>query len=356
MPDQVTLYRAIAGIYASGCELDWSIHNGGGQWVPLPNYPWQREYLWLENERATQERIAPIEHPILGLQEAPATPAWRNDIDHESLRYLQDHVVTGVPILPAAAYIESLLELASLQTDQEATLIIRDLEIMAPMLISEDRGLDAVTLYDSFTRLATIRSLKNGSLGEGQLHITAKISTAANITPKPLDLQKLLTQVTDQVKIAEFYQQLDRLNLSYGPAFQTVRTMQVSRKHRQVLARIEIDPSLSVPDQLTGYKIHPTVLDACFQTQIALLESLENTYLPTGFQEMCVYVSQTPTQVWCVCDLVEQTAQQIDCNITLVDDEGQVLAVIRGMRSTSTGQQARTDRFGDLVKRQIFGL
>ncbi|MEO0770990.1 MAG: polyketide synthase dehydratase domain-containing protein, partial [Cyanobacteria bacterium J06649_4] len=341
------------GVYTSGCEIDWRIHNGQGKWVTLPNYPWQRERLWLENERATQERKAPIENPILGLQEAPATPAWRNDIDHESLQYLQDHVVTGVPILPAAAYIESLLELASLQAEQEATLIIRDLEIMAPMLISEDRGLDAVTLYDVFTRVATIRSLKNGSLGEGQLHITAKIANAANCTPKLIDIQKLSERATESIDIAEFYQQLDRLNLSYGKAFQTVREMQVSREHRQVLSRIEMEPALSENKQLDGYKIHPTVLDACFQTQIALLESLANTYLPTGFQEMCVYVSQVPERIWCICDLVEQTEQRIDCNLTLIDDEGHVLAVIRGMRSTAAGQQARTDRFGDPVKKQI---
>ncbi len=56
----------------------------------------------MENDRAMQDRIATITLPMLGNQEAPGTPAWRNDFDHEPVHYLRDHVVTGVPILPAA--------------------------------------------------------------------------------------------------------------------------------------------------------------------------------------------------------------------------------------------------------------
>lgn len=350
-PEISTLHRGIASVHASGCEMDWSVHNGNGDWTPLPNYPWQRESLWVENERAAQDRLAPIPTPILGLQEAPATPAWRNDFEHESVKYLKDHVVTGVPILPAAAYIEALLEVLQSQDTEQAALIIRDLKIFAPILLSSERALDGVTTYDPFTKTATIRSLANGFLGDGQIHITSKLAHAKDCVPQTQDLQGLLAAADEQVDVPDFYQRLDRLNLSYGPAFQTIREMRVNDQDRQVLSRIEMDSTLA--EALDGYVIHPTVLDACFQTQVSLLKALETTYLPTGFQEMCVYASQLPTKIWCLTELVEQTDRHILCDISLLDDEGQLLAIIRGMRSTAAAKQERVDRFGDPVKRQI---
>lgn len=350
-PELDTLYRGIVSVHTSGCEMDWSIHNGNGRWTQLPNYPWQREQLWVENERAAQDRLAPIQTPILGLQEAPATPAWRNDFEHESLTYLKDHVVTGVPILPAAAYIEALLEVLQAQNAEQAALIIRDLKIFAPILLSSERALDGVTTYDPFSKSATIRSLTNGALGNGQIHITSKLAIAKNCVPQTQDLQVLLAAADDAVDVQDFYQRLDRLNLSYGPAFQTIREMHVNFQDRQVMSRIEMAPTLA--DALEGYVIHPTVLDACFQTQVSLLKVLETTYLPTGFQEMCVYASQLPANVWCLTELVEQTDRHILCDISLFGDDGQLLAIIRGMRSTAAVKQERVDRFGDPVKRQI---
>ncbi len=351
MPELASLHRAIASVYTSGCEINWSIHNGQGHWITLPNYPWQRERLWVENDRAAQDRLAVMSAPILGLQEAPATPAWRNDFEHESVKYLKDHVITGVPILPAAAYIEALLELLMSKANSQAALILRNLKIFSPMLLSSDRALDAVTTYDPFTQSATIRSLTNGSLGEGQIHITANLAWAKTYIPKQQDLQALLAAAEHQVDIPEFYQRLDRLNLSYGPAFQSIRAMQVNQTERRVVARIEMDANLA--QALDGYVIHPSLLDACFQTQIALLKVLETTYLPTGFQEMCVYSTQLPESIWCLTELIEQTERQILCNISLLDEEGRCLAVIRGMCSTAAAKQERVDRFGDPVKRQI---
>ncbi|MCG7860387.1 hypothetical protein MD537_25625, partial [Flavihumibacter sediminis] len=84
-PEVSNIHRAIMEAFASGCSLDWSVHHRHTELIQLPNYPWQREKHWLENERAVQDRINPIVHPILGTQEAPATPVWRNDFDHEPL-------------------------------------------------------------------------------------------------------------------------------------------------------------------------------------------------------------------------------------------------------------------------------
>lgn len=351
MPETTTLHRGIMSVFAEGCELDWYVHNQRGTLIQLPNYAWQREYYWLENDRAVQDRIAPVVYPMLGIQEAPGVPAYRNDFDHEPMLYLRDHVVTGMPILPAAGYVEILLELASVHFNEHPALTVRNLQINAPMIITAERGLDCVTSYEPQSRTATIRSLENGRLGFGQVHVNATIGgllTASVVTRR---LPELLSQVAQLRDIPSFYADLNAIGLSYGPAFQSIRELRTCDSGDRVLARIEMQPELT--GNVNQYCLHPTVLDACFQSLIVMLGTSDTTYLPTGFSELCVYSRNLPATIWCLGERRFQDERHIDCDLTLMDEDGNVLAAMRTLRSTAAARRERTDNFGDPVKRQI---
>ncbi|MDX1928072.1 MAG: type I polyketide synthase, partial [Pirellulaceae bacterium] len=321
-PERANLHRAIISVFAEGCDLDWSKHNAHGKFITLPNYAWQREKYWLENDRGMQDRIATIEYPILGIQEAPATPVWRIDLDHEPVAYLRDHVVTGMPVLPGAAYVEALLELAGTQFPQAQCLLVRNLQIHAPMLIFPDRGLDSVTSYDPQSQMATIRGLENGRLGSGQVHITAQIAGIDRCQPYSENVSEALRQFKTQQDVKVFYRDLDQMGLSYGPAFQTVRELRLNDSKDQVFARIEMQPELT--KNLGLYRMHPTVLDACFQTLSAMLGNAESTYLPTSLGELRLFVDRLPARIWCWGKKTDQNSRHIDCDLTLMNDEGLV--------------------------------
>ncbi|WP_417734960.1 SDR family NAD(P)-dependent oxidoreductase [Rosistilla oblonga] len=350
-PEIQSVHRAIAGVFTAGCEYEWSRLYRTGKLVSLPNYAWQRERLWLENDRAAQDRINPIIHPILGTQEALSAPVWRNDFDHEAVAYLRDHIVAGIPVLPAAAYIESLLELAAIQFPDAAKLAIRALQIAAPMIIAPDRGLDFTTTYDASRQSAQIRSLENGRLGTGQVHVTASIAPLPASETKALDLPDLLAKFDKPADVDSFYRELRQVGLMYGPYFQAVKELRIGRTDRRVLARIEIDDTLR--EHPAKYKMHPTLLDGCFQTLMSLLVHSETTYLPTQIGELCLYVDSLPDTIWCLGKMTAQTDRQITCDLTLCDDQGQVVGVVRSLVATAANRPQRTDQFGDVVKRQI---
>ena len=348
-PESAHLHRGIMSVFAAGCELDWKRHNAAGKFITLPNYAWQRQKFWLENDRAVQDRINPIRHPLLGTQEAPGSPVWRNDFDHEPLLYLRDHVVAGMPILPAAGYLETLLELAAVQFSDAAGWAVRNLSIYAPMIITVDRGLDCVTSYDPVSQAAVIRSLENGKLGGGQTHVTARLAAVRRRSPRTLDLAALRAECTQSTAPSEFYARLQPLGLQYGSAFQAVKELHTPPSGGKALARIET-PAF---DNLAEYVLHPSLLDACFQSLVALVDSTEHSFLPTGLEELCVYTRQSPQNVWCAAEIKSRGERRIDCDLTLVDDAGTTLATIRGLRLSAAAKRERTDRFGDRVKRQI---
>ncbi len=167
--------------------------------IKLPNYPWQREFLWLENDRAAQDRMNPIVNPILGTQEAPATFAYRNDFDHEIMNYLRDHKVMGLPILPAAGYVESFIELASIIHPDSTALTLRNFEIFAPLIMKDDRGIDFVTTYEPISGMATSRSLDNGKMGTGTTHASAMIGRLETNSSPSIDLKALLSTINQTV-------------------------------------------------------------------------------------------------------------------------------------------------------------
>ncbi|MCC6511731.1 MAG: SDR family NAD(P)-dependent oxidoreductase [Pirellulaceae bacterium] len=358
-PELPAMERAIMSVHASGARLDWHKLNGHGRFVPLPNYPWQRERYWLENPRAVQDRIAPVEQPILGMQEAPGAPHYRNDFDHEPMAYLHDHVVTGMPVLPASAYVEALLELAGLHFEQARFCSLRDLRIQSALLLNPQRATDFVTDYDPLTGNAVIRSLENGTLGFGQIHVQCRIAdvpTDNHLSEEELkfDLAGWQQKLPELQSVPKLYENLAGIGLTYGPAFQTVREIRVDAKAGKVLSRIELKPDLA--EDLFKYKLHPTLLDACFHSLMTMLDSRDSTYLPTGLRELNLYVDQSPAVIYCLGERVFQDQRHIDCDLTLVDEAGNVVATIRGMRSTATGrreQQQRTDKNGDRVRQQV---
>lgn len=350
-PEESTLLRSIMSVFASGCDINWNAHCNHGSFTTLPNYPWQGEEYWMENDRARQERIGEVVFPLLGIQEAPGVPAYRNDFDHEPVLYLRDHVVTGLPILPAAGYVETLLELASIHQPEAAAYVLRDFQIFAPMIITADRGLDCVTTYDPATQVATIRSLENGRLGPGQTHVTARTTSLTRFTTQEANISAMRAGLTKSVSPTDFYRNLDSIGLTYGPAFQTVKEIYTNAEASHVISRVEVQSEGIGP--FAQYRLHPTLLDACFQSLMVLLGDSNITYLPTGFTELCVYAKKSPKRVWCMAERVSQDDRQIVCNLTLVDDSGSIVASLRSMKLSAASKRQRTDRFGDPVKRQI---
>lgn len=349
-PEQQRMQRVVAQVFASGCDIDWQPLNGRGRFTDLPNYPWQREHLWLESERSNYLRIASTQLPMLGYRHYPANDTWLNDLDHQALAYLKEHVVSGVSIMPAAGYVETLLEAAAVLHPDSPGLRLSNMQIRAPLVISNNNALDYVSTYSRDSRLVTLHSVESGSIGEGQVHAVGRVDPLTSIDAQPIDIAALKASFDSQWEPEDFYRELSRIGLQYGPLFQTLRSIHGDAKTGRVLACIECSSELSNQ----GYRAHPTVLDACFQALVGLLEDSETTYLPTGFRELRLLAPSLPAHCWCKAVRTQANAAYVEADLTIIDEQGLVLASIQGMRLTAVpSTPGRTDQFGDPVKLQM---
>jgi acyl transferase domain-containing protein len=51
-PPALSMVTGLATAYVHGCKLNWDRVNPGGNYVPLPGYPWQRAHYWADNTSA----------------------------------------------------------------------------------------------------------------------------------------------------------------------------------------------------------------------------------------------------------------------------------------------------------------
>ncbi|MGF6596758.1 acyl transferase domain-containing protein/NAD(P)-dependent dehydrogenase (short-subunit alcohol dehydrogenase family)/acyl carrier protein [Paraburkholderia sp. GAS448] len=348
--ERIRVQRAVAQVFASGCEIDWKMLNGQGHAIALPNYPWQRDRQWVETERAIYQRVGPTARPMLGFELYPAADVWANDLEHEALAYLKDHIVSGTPVMPAAGYMETLLEIAASLDPDAPGWRLADVEIRAPLVISADRAIDYVSTCERSTGSVAIHSIDAGKTGEGQLHLTGTVGPLPSSEVRRIDLDTLRASLGAEQDATDFYRQLSRIGLQYGPKFRAVRSLRIAPEGARVLALIESPAEL--PD--AGYHAQPAMLDACFQVLVGMLDDSESTWLPTGLKELRLLVPSLPERYWCHAERVSRSSRHVDADLTIIDDAGTILSVIRGLRVTATAARLeRTDAHGDPVKLQM---
>ena len=345
-PEPMAIAHAVAGTYNSGAKIDWTrLVPKAGQ-VMLPNYPWQREVHWLETEIGQAVRIRSNKEPLLGYRYASAMPIWRQEHSNEDLRYLFDHVVTGVSVMPAAGYVEKALELGFSIHEDASGIDVRNIEIKNPLILQADRAQETLTSYDPATSAVTIRSSQAGSSGKGNLHVTADVSPIdAHVAPVT-DIGALKSKFHTKADPSDLYSQLDRIGLQYGEAFQPITALMLDPDAGHAIGHLALPESFG---EIAGYRLHPSLLDGCFQLLMGILPEGSGMYLPTGFKSIRVLGQKSPRAIWCLGELVSMSSEKIECNLTIMDETGRHFAEIRGMRATSASNRGtkRVNRYGE---------
>jgi acyl transferase domain-containing protein/acyl carrier protein len=327
-PERAALLSTAGRLYCQGRPLNWKAI-APGSFVRLPAYAWQRERHWLETEASIEERIghgmrrtgiAPLAaaHPLLGsrLNLAPSIRCWEAEIDLERLAFLKDHRIQSAVVFPGAAYVEMALVAADVNG-------VEGLEFRKALLPGEDPAQVQFTLTgDEF-------NIYSGRKGAWTLHATGRASNA-EAACSTQDWRAIEGRLPKTLGQAEVYERFARLGLRYGPAFQGIERLSIGDG--------EAAGRLRSPAGLAGYRLHPCVLDACFQTLIGTVleahvaETKRGVYLPVRIGRIAVHAPIPPgTELLCYARLVARDTAGIGGDLELCDASGVLLVEVRGL-------------------------
>ncbi|HEX3650749.1 MAG TPA: acyltransferase domain-containing protein, partial [Pseudonocardiaceae bacterium] len=114
--EAMSMATGLARAYVNGCTLDWNRVSGGGSYVPLPAYPWQRAHYWVD-----QTATAPVARTLTA---APPVPA----VVVPPIKDLTKQFVTLVATLLGVTVsdVDTAVPLVMLGVDSLLALTLRD--------------------------------------------------------------------------------------------------------------------------------------------------------------------------------------------------------------------------------------
>ncbi|MCB9896965.1 MAG: SDR family NAD(P)-dependent oxidoreductase [Planctomycetes bacterium] len=354
--DCARLLESVAELLVRGAPIDGEalFRGTGARRCALPTHPFQREEHWLPGRRAHARReVAPGAHPLLGA--ALDSPALPSDVRvHETRlaerdpRWLADHRAYDAVVLPAAAFVELALAAG------DATSALSAFALDAPLVLDADGARVQVVVRDAddgATREVEILSRRDDA-GAWTRHAHGRLLSADAIDARAHDdggrdggrdddddtLDAIERRCDESLDVDGFYALYDEVGLTYDPSFRALRALRCGDD--ECLADVTLPEGL---DASPAWRLHPVLLDACFQAAraLALQRGLEDMYLPVGFER--VVVRRAPSRsVRCHVRLrsVAGDGRLLLVDLRLLDRDGAELAQIEGQQLLRTTRSA----------------
>lgn len=348
-PEREVLLSTLGALFTEGFSVDWQkLYPPPHKYVHLPPVSWHRQRYWIETTSATAkdpwhrgQGEGRTSHPLLGerlnLASSPLTFIWQSEIDSKVLRYLGDHRIEDVILLPGAAYIEMALQ-AAMEAGIHHSHELADFTFKKRMILQngKPRQIQALLSPDEEGGFLFSVYSRTGPEDNWVLHTSVRFiqhQTAEGLVAHlatPPDV--IRQQSTAQYTAESFYQTLEMRSLQNGQAFRGVAY--AWQKDNEAIGRVELPESLSY--DADDYQIHPAFLDACLQVLAAAQDPTEESalYIPTGCHRIRFF-SRPGRVVWSHVILQSDpltNGDGIHADMRLLDENNQVIAELIGMQ------------------------
>ena len=331
--DYQTILESLASLYTWGYPINWeSLYAKDGNFVHLPAYPWEQERFWLESPLSEEYRLGSSIHPLLGKKLNTPSPTWECELDPRALPYLADHRLHDSIVFPGSAYVEiALAALSELYPNE--SYVIEDVKILKGLFMSEGDIIRIQFACDNSDDSFKIYSSINTTTGEWEVHAEGRFQKLSPRDPGKLDLVHIKSTLDEEIDHAKIYKDFDDVGYQFGPCFREVQ--KIWRRDGESLAEIQITDV--VLENLENYFFHPAVLDACFQGgketrfKDENRKARDNFFMPIAVKRGRFYKSPG-THLWCHTLLVNDEEDRVEYNLVIADDDGSIIAEIKGFR------------------------
>jgi acyl transferase domain-containing protein/acyl carrier protein len=366
--DWEQMLESLGQLYVHGQAVNWETferdYRAQRQVLPLPTYPFQRSHYWMDFSSAagaadsnklgdTTAAIPGTDtgHPLLGRRLATAAPLYQQALSAEQPSYLADHIIHGITILPASAYIEIALA-AACNLNPGERVALADFAIYealpfpegetvtAQLILSSDENGSSTSAFQYFSQPAGAQP------GNWRRHASGRLITQpAQAVPTITALNDLRAQISEPFPVEAYYAHLAEAGAEYGPAFRALTA--AWRAEGQALGKIELPEAAPIDER---YALHPALLDACIQLLGAAVPGAgdidqpanNRIYVPVAIEQVVLYAGLGRAAE---CHVQLRPAKQanaptLTADMTIFDSEGQPAAVLTGLVLQQVDRQA----------------
>lgn len=337
----------------------------------LPSYSWDHSRtFWAESRISRGYRFR--NHPQRSLIGAPYPKLsakeliWRGFQRISAQPWIEHHKIGGSIMYPAAGYIAMVVEGArqiATKGRPIRSFSLRQIHLVAPAIITEESDLEYTLHFKPYDRVSTSEwfdfSVSTSLDGQDlQLNCSGMLLieyTPAVGTGMSLELNFEYQKYRDQYcrnrrlcqsseNIKGFYEDLAASGLNYGSSFQ--RISQIRTDDRLSCYVVDIGDCSLLNDDMSKnrpHTIHPTVLDAMFQSAFAAYKhpgrNLKTAMVPKSIEEVVVSASipyEAGTQFKGYSNASKQGFRDLLATAVMLDEHlNEPMVIIKGLLCTS---------------------
>lgn len=346
VPDEQSFGAAVAGYYVGGGSLDWSCHynpENSTDRLALPNYAWDREVMWKESDIQINDRLA---FGKRGFAQTKGLQGFYSaDLNVKQLNFLEDHVVSGVAILPAAAYLETMFEIAEAEFSNHCCWALHGVKIERALVLDREQALHLEVSYDEQNGSAVLSSRPSLATEQSNSHMRATLRPLKNPVQSHIDLDAIKAQMHEQMDIEQTYNDFKSIGLDYLSSFRPIVEM-----YRDIDSGISMS-KLNLPapllDEQDKFLAHPSLIDGAFQSALMLIDFTNGAYLPTAITEFRLF-GKLPATLWVKVELKFKNDSHLVCDLFLFDTDGNKLADIQELKCSALNPHASHQALPDV--------
>jgi acyl transferase domain-containing protein/NADPH:quinone reductase-like Zn-dependent oxidoreductase/short-subunit dehydrogenase/ubiquinone/menaquinone biosynthesis C-methylase UbiE/acyl carrier protein len=341
--ERAALLGSLGRLYTLGADIDWhKLHPADATAIKLPAYPFQAEVHWRESHITRRIRLGESVHPLLGNRLEVPKPSWSATLDTAGLTYLLDHRIGDSIIFPGAGYVEMALA-AARETFGPSPCVVENIEFQKFLVLDEGAAPLAQIALDPAASEFEIHSRSDGADGGWDMHAHGCVRPSNGATPTHVDIAAIRGRCPEEFTQAECNQRFAECGYYYGPTFQGITRLW--RAEREVIA--EIEAPTGVREQLADYRLHPAILDACFQTLLPTLPTWTNwqgmkgeTFVPVKIERLRFHATP-PTRAFAHTRVAQLGASELKIDIEILDETGLSCVEVQGLvvRAIAYGAQ-----------------
>jgi acyl transferase domain-containing protein/NADPH:quinone reductase-like Zn-dependent oxidoreductase/short-subunit dehydrogenase/ubiquinone/menaquinone biosynthesis C-methylase UbiE/acyl carrier protein len=341
--ERAALLGSLGRLYTLGADIDWhKLHPADATAIKLPAYPFQAEVHWRESDITRRIRLGESVHPLLGNRLEVPKPTWSATLDTAGLTYLIDHRIGDSIIFPGAGYVEMALA-AARETFGPGPCVVENIEFQKFLILDEGAAPLAQIALDPAASEFEIHSRSDGADGGWDMHALGCVRPLSGAAQTRIDITAIRGRCPEEFTQAECNQRFAECGYHYGPTFQGIT--QLWRAEREVIAEIEA-PS-GVREQLGDYRLHPAILDACFQTLLPTLPTWTNwqgmkgeTFVPVKIERLRFHATP-PARALAHTRVAQLGATELKIDIEILDETGLACVEVQGLvvRAIAYGTQ-----------------
>jgi polyketide synthase 2/polyketide synthase 5 len=341
----------LAALHGAGAAVDFSVLHPDGRLLDVPLPAWTHRHLLLRSDGHDHQSRAGSSiavHPLLGshvrLPEEPERHAWQAEIGTATLPWLTDHQIHEVAALPGAAYCEMALTAARTVLGDVSE--VRDIRFEQMLLVDSETPVSALAAVTS----PGIADFAVKTFGEdARIRRATAVLHAAEVDEEApaYNMPALLAAHPCRIEGAELRNRFDEHGVQYGPAFTGLTAAHITEgTARTVLAEVALPGAIR--SQQSAYRIHPALLDACFQSLGAAAEAQSagsgGLLPPMGVRRIRAHASAR-TAHYCYTRVTNADGSGLEADLDVMDEHGTVLLEMQGLQiGTGASEDANRAR------------